>query len=104
MANLYVLGDLEPAQLADSLEVSRPTVTTAVQRLERDGLVTRTMHPENRSRVRTALTPAGRTAVEDVADDQRAGEIALVSALSPEERATLARLVEKMYAHTVKPS
>ncbi|MGQ4601138.1 MarR family transcriptional regulator [Nocardia sp. R6R-6] len=50
MANIHVLGPLEPSKLAELIEVSRPTISAALQKLERDGYVTREEHPTARRR------------------------------------------------------
>jgi DNA-binding MarR family transcriptional regulator len=97
MVNLYVEGSLEPSALATVLNVSRPTITNLLERLEENGFVTRTPHPTNRSRVLVDLTEAGRTAVETTSAAQHKGEIDIVASLTRAEQAQLARLLEKLY-------
>lgn len=97
MANIYALGPLEPAQLAELLEVSRPTTTVAVQRLERDGFTARADHPGSRSRVLITLTDNGRRAVESMIEPHHAQKRALTSGLTEDELGQLARLLEKLH-------
>lgn len=97
MANIYVLGPQEPGQLADILHVTRPTITTAIARLERDGYALRQPHPTSRSRLLVELTDAGRTAVEQIAEPHHQTELDLVATLSTKERRQLERLLEKLY-------
>ncbi|MGY4711570.1 MarR family winged helix-turn-helix transcriptional regulator [Mycolicibacterium sp. CBM1] len=98
MANLYVAGPMEPAQLAEILQVSRPSVTTTLTRLERDGYVVRSPHPTSKSRLLIDLTALGREAVENIAGPHHEEEVRLVAALSEEEREQLSALVQKLYS------
>lgn len=56
--NLLEHGPLSPATIADRLDLSRPSVTALVDRLERAGYVTRTPDPADRRAVQVALQPA----------------------------------------------
>ncbi|MBV6762286.1 MULTISPECIES: MarR family winged helix-turn-helix transcriptional regulator [Rhodococcus] len=97
MSQLYVLGPQEPSQLADSLQLTRPTITGGVDRLERDGYVTRTVQPKNRSRLTIDLTEAGKEAVEEAAGLQHQVELDLVSGLSEEDQSQLSELLTKLF-------
>lgn len=50
----------EPSELARHLELSRQAVSSAVNHLEREGLVARVHSPTDRRRVLIEFTPAGR--------------------------------------------
>jgi DNA-binding MarR family transcriptional regulator len=79
------------AELADSLEVGRPTLTAIVDGLERRGLVARTREvPGDRRGVLLRLTPAGRALYETLQRQAVAGMAARLAAVSPRERAALA--------------
>lgn len=97
MSQLYVLGSQEPSMLARNLQLSRPTITVGVDRLERDGYVTRQPQPGNRNKVDVSLTEAGRTAVEDAAGQQHDVEVDFVSGLSSDEQEQLSTLLEKLF-------
>lgn len=74
----YMWAEHEPlrsARLADWLGVSRPTVTVAVRRMIRDGLVRMTPHKE------IELTPAGMRAAESIVRRHRIMERWLTDAL-----------------------
>lgn len=61
-------GSLRFGQLLREVEgVSQRMLTLTLRRLERDGLVTRTVHAEIPPRVEYALTPLGLTLVDAVA-------------------------------------
>lgn len=99
MANLYVEGALEPGELATILNVSRPSITNLIDRLEKADLLRRSQHPANRAKVVVELTDAGRTAVESAAAQHHEGEVAAVSGLSGDEQRLLASLLHRMYEH-----
>jgi DNA-binding HxlR family transcriptional regulator len=66
---LAVLGDrtLRFGELRREVDgISQRMLTVTLRTLERDGIVTRTLHPEIPPRVEYALTPLGRTLLEAV--------------------------------------
>jgi DNA-binding MarR family transcriptional regulator len=82
------------SELADLEQMSRPTMSSHVKRLEQAGwLARRAPDSEDKRRVGLALTPAGRRAMDAVRrqrNDWLAGRLA---SLSPEARAALAAAV-----------
>lgn len=87
---------LTPTELSASTMVTSGAVTKRVDRLERDGLVERTVNDiDARGRV-IALTPAGRTLVEQVHPLHLANEDGLLDALDADERTQLAGLLRKL--------
>lgn len=54
-----------PTQLASAFQISRPTMTNTLARMERAGLVTIAPDPEDGRSKRVALTAAGHTMRED---------------------------------------
>lgn len=97
MANLYVEGTLEPSELAAILNVSRPSITSLINKLETSNLVERQPHPSNRSRTLVSLTREGRLAIEQSAVPHHIGEIKLTSGLTGSEREQLSSLLAKLY-------
>ncbi|HSY15735.1 MAG TPA: MarR family winged helix-turn-helix transcriptional regulator [Jatrophihabitantaceae bacterium] len=91
-------GGSTPTRLADLGGVSPSTMTHRLDRMVARGLVQRTPDPENRTRIKVALTDAGwelfRTAVLD-ADTVEAD---ILSSLDDRERRQLASLLEKLVA------
>ena len=96
MVNAYALDSIEPSQLADILGVARPTVTSNLDRLERDGLLVRQTDPENRRRVLVVLTDKGRAAVEQAIPLQMAIEKELTSSIPLEQRDGLEKMLNIM--------
>ncbi|MFJ9009595.1 winged helix DNA-binding protein [Streptomyces canus] len=64
--------------------------------LEDAGLIVRTPEDDDRRRVRVRLTEAGHAAFEQQVASEEAGELALLSTLTPAERRTLADLLRKL--------
>lgn len=62
-------GAHTPKNLAAAASVEQPTMTATIQRMERDGFVTRNRHPDDGRSTLIALTPLG---YERIADMDRA--------------------------------
>jgi DNA-binding MarR family transcriptional regulator len=87
--------ELTPTELAASTMVSSGAVTKRVARCEEQGWVTRRVSDrDGRGRV-VALTPAGRTLIDEAFAAHIANEHRLVGPLSARERAVLATVLEK---------
>lgn len=104
MVNAYALGSIEPSQLASILGVARPTVTSNLDRLERDGLLVRQTDPENRRRVLVVLTDRGRAAVEQAIPPHIAVEKELVACIPSDQRAALEKMLNTMLRSFREPS
>ncbi len=106
---LSLIEELGPARvtvLAVADEVSQPTMTTLVQRLEADGLVDRSPDPHDARASLVALTPAGTRAL---AGARRARARALgdvLAAVQPSEAdlRTAVGLLERLLAATRTPT
>jgi DNA-binding MarR family transcriptional regulator len=85
-------------QLADRLACVKSNVTQLVDRLEADGLVSRTSDPNDRRSKLAVLTDAGRKAYEKGSAIQQQAERELFGALTTDESATLHELLEKLKA------
>jgi MarR family 2-MHQ and catechol resistance regulon transcriptional repressor len=72
------------------------SITTAVDRLEKKGLVERRADAEDKRARIVHLTRAGRKLIEKAFADHAADMERLASVLEPEERATLIRLLKKI--------
>lgn len=87
---------LPTTALAHRICASAPTMTGLIDRLEKQGFVTRERDDGDRRMVKVKLTDAGRDVlvVVDKVITQRLTEI--LSVLDPEERETFARLTTKI--------
>jgi DNA-binding MarR family transcriptional regulator len=102
LAQLHLVGELydHPGhtvrELADATGVTQPTVTRALDALQRQGLLRRVASPEDRRCVLVELTDDGRTVLvaERARIDARRHE--LLAELSGDERAQAERLLLRL--------
>lgn len=90
---------LLPSVVAERCFLSRPTISGVLDTLERRGLIERRIHPEDRRRVLTAITPEGITAIETVLPELHRAEVEWTSGLSAAQRQTMLGLLGRMYRH-----
>src|SRR3954454_7153114 len=83
-------------QLAERLSCVKSNVTQLVDRLEADGLVSRTSDPNDRRSRLAVLTDAGRTAYVKGSAIQQDAERELFGSLTADESKTLHELLEKL--------
>ena len=89
-------GILPLGQLADRLACVKSNVTQLVDRLEADGLVTREPDPNDRRSRLAVITDAGRQAYEKGAGIRCDAERQLFGALTSDDAARLADIIEKL--------
>ena len=78
------------------VELTSGAITTAVDRLESRGLVTREAHPSDRRARIVRLTAAGKGQAAKIFAGHKAAMDVAASALSKTERATLIELLKKL--------
>ncbi|MCR6482836.1 MarR family transcriptional regulator [Amycolatopsis sp. OK19-0408] len=89
LARLHHEGALRLTTLATAEGVSQPSMSQLVQRLERQGLVTRISDPEDGRASLVALTDPGRTLLADRRRDRHERLAELLATLPAEDAATL---------------
>ena len=89
---------IEPAVLADKLNIPRQTMTFVLDHLEKDGLINRLPHPVDRRKKLIRLSSHGLVFARGVADDVLERECRAMSALSNEEQQTLLEIYAKLSA------
>src|SRR5580704_7897313 len=89
---------VSPGQLLAQTLVSSGTMTNRIDHLEQRGLVRRRPDPADARSVRVQLTAAGRRRVDGALQDLVQREDAILGALDPTERATLAGLLRRVVA------
>jgi DNA-binding MarR family transcriptional regulator len=87
---------LTPAELAESSCVSRATMTGLLDTLEKDDLISRQDHPEDRRMYTVKLTAKARKLLDGMLPDHYRRISALMAPLSEAERATLQELMSKV--------
>ncbi|MDQ0377038.1 MarR family winged helix-turn-helix transcriptional regulator [Amycolatopsis thermophila] len=88
-------GPLTLGELAELLHTDRPYTTIVVDDLEQRGLVSRTVHPDDRRRRLVAVTPAGAEAAA-AAGRLLSEPPPFLAALDGDELAELGRLLTKL--------
>ena len=89
---------LSPTQLFQGLMLSSAGITSRLDRLEGRGYVKRMRHPSDRRGVLVNLTDAGRKVLEQAVTADAGGEQELLSALTKEDRRSLAAQLKKLLA------
>jgi DNA-binding MarR family transcriptional regulator len=93
---LWIAGPLEPRSLARLSAVTRASISSVLNTLERGGLVQRRRESADRRIVTVDLTETGRAEVADAFREHNARERDWTAVLDPAERATLAGLLHRM--------
>ncbi len=89
---------LSPGQLVTQTLVTSGTMTNRIDRLAERGLVERRPDLDDRRGVQVRLTESGRTRVDAALADLLAREGALLTGLTPRQRAQLADLLRRLLA------
>ena len=98
VAVLGVLTDHSASQqeLADTVGISRTTMTRVAAALVAQGLVERVRNPEDRRSYSLTCTAAGARAVRSWQERAEASQAALAASLTPDERAELVSLLVRV--------
>ena len=91
---LWTSGPLEAHRIAVLAGLSRASVSSVVNTLERDGRVVRSREHDDRRLVTVSLTPVGEQAVSEAYGAQHEAERRLLRGLSAGDRAGLTELLE----------
>lgn len=95
-------GDPEPLcpfQIGERLLVTRGTVTGLLDSLEKQALIRRDPHPDDRRMLQIALTAKARNLLRRVWADHFPAESEMIAGLSEREQDQLVRLLGKLRGH-----
>ena len=95
-------GPLPVNTIGPKVWLTPGSISVAVDRLVKKGLVTRKDHPDDRRVRRVELTPKGRALITRVFGDHAAAMEDVARALSKSERLTLLRLLKKLGKHAAE--
>ncbi len=95
---LWVMGDLEPSRLSVLTGSSRASISSALNSLESNGLVERTINPSDRRLVRVTLTDLGHQALGEAIPVQAERERDWLAILSPNELHSLKGIMNRLLA------
>lgn len=101
---VWVLGPLEPRELARLTSASRASISSVLNTLERDGLITRGRDSVDRRLVKVELTGGTSERIATTFRCHNAREQEWVSPFDEVERATLVRLLGRILDDTVPAS
>jgi MarR family transcriptional regulator, organic hydroperoxide resistance regulator len=93
---LWVWGEMEAADFADAVGISRPTATGVLKTLGQRGFVDRRASPADRRRVLLRLTEAGERTITDLFPRFNAAEASLAGTLSPSDQERLAAMLRSL--------
>ena len=89
---------LAPSEIAEMIGVARATITGLLDGLEKDGMVARQPHPEDRRALTIQLTAKGREFLDGMLPAHYRRIAGLMANLEPEERRQLVVLLGKVAA------
>lgn len=89
-------ASLSPSDLAKDMMLSTSAMTNRLDRLEKRGLIKRTMDPNDRRGLRIILTDEGFSLADEMVVTHLETEKKLLSALSEEERAQISHILGKI--------
>ena len=93
---VWVCGSLESHRIAQLSGLSRASVSSAVNTLERDGMVSRSRESADRRLVTVSLTGDGSELVRRAYTDQHAQEEVLFSSLDDDDVKLLTKMLERV--------
>jgi DNA-binding MarR family transcriptional regulator len=93
---LWVWGEMEAADFAEAVGISRPTATGVLKTLEQRGWLARRGAPHDGRRVLLRLTTQGEAKISELFPRFNAAESALVAVLKPKEQERLAAMLRTL--------
>lgn len=96
LAFLWQEDGLSQAELSAKSQIDRTTIGGLIDRLEKEGLVRRLPHPEDRRAYRICLSDNGKSLENELSILADRVKDRIVSPLSKQELATLLQLLEKI--------
>ena len=99
---LFALKDgrsLTQKDLAHLARIEQPTMTHLLARMERDGLVQRTPHPDDGRSSLVSLTPLALSKLPEAGAALREGNAAALRGFTEEEVAALSRLLRRVVSN-----
>ena len=98
IAHLAGVRDIKATELGARTSLAKMSISRAVTRLERDGLIARESDPEDRRNLVVRLLPPGRALYRKIEPMALARETFLLDGLSAVERAAFDRALAKIEA------
>lgn len=83
-------------ELADLAKLKPASLTEAIERLERDGLIQRQRDQQDRRVIRVQLTKQGQTRAQQISKEHQKFQADLLSSLTDEEKTSLIQIFKKL--------
>lgn len=96
LAFLWKQDALSQAELSDKTSIDRTTMGGLINRLQKDGLVERRPHPDDRRAYRICLTEPGKSLEQELGAIARSVREKFLAKLSAHEQHLLRDLLEKL--------
>jgi DNA-binding MarR family transcriptional regulator len=96
LAFLWIEDGLSQTELSARSQIDRTTTGGIIDRLEKEGLVERRPHPDDRRAYQVFLTPRGKSRENELCNVAERVHAKVTAPLTTEEQATLIRLLEKI--------
>lgn len=96
LAFLWQEDGLSQSELSLRSQIDRTTIGGIIDRLEKEGLIERRNHPEDRRAYQVFLTSKGKLLEDELCSMADRVQTTVNAPLSTEEQATLIRLLEKI--------
>ncbi len=96
LAFLWIEDGLSQAELSSRSQIDRTTMGGIVDRLEKEGFIERSNHPDDRRAYQVFLTSKGKSQEDDLSRLANRVIAKVVAPLSAAEHATLVQLLEKI--------
>ena len=90
---LYRKDSISQKELAAKLNVTAPSITSAIQKMERDGYIDREADRKDQRVMRLSLTEKGKSCIQSVKDVTERMENILLEGMSLEEKLLFRRLM-----------
>ena len=97
-------GPMSARELADWILTKQPTTSKLLERMERQGLVTRETDPSDRRRIVVGLTPRGREVAGPLIRAAREHEHAVLEPFGEANAAALVRTLQRLIDRNARPS
>lgn len=88
-----------PFEIGERLLVTRGTVTGLLDSLEKQGLISRGAHPDDRRMLHIEMTPKGQELLDELLPNHFRVEVEMMTVLTAAEKQELVRLLGKIEGH-----
>jgi DNA-binding MarR family transcriptional regulator len=103
LSSLYDRDGLTVGALAELVLLKQPTLSKAIDRMIKEGLVARAPSEDDRRQVRVVITPKGRTLVRDLIAQALSHEEEILKGYSADEKKLLKTMLQTLISRLSSP-